>query len=204
MSMDTSVRSTMSTSSPWRASLALAALTLLLFGLGYSLIATGIGRLLFSDAATGSLVMREGVVIGSSLVAQPFVGDRYFHPRPSAAAHAPMAASGSNQARTNPDLRTRLDAARREVATREGISEEDVPSDLVTQSGSGLDPDISPAGARVQAGRVARARGLDTAVVERLIEAHVTPARLGLGAPRVNVLALNLALDGSDLQQGGQ
>ncbi len=202
--MDTSVRSTMSTSSPWRASLALAALTLLLFGLGYSLIATGIGRLLFSDAATGSLVMREGVVIGSSLVAQPFVGDRYFHPRPSAAAHAPMAASGSNQARTNPDLRTRLDAARREVATREGISEEDVPSDLVTQSGSGLDPDISPAGARVQAGRVARARGLDTAVVERLIEAHVTPARLGLGALRVNVLALNLALDGSDLQQGGQ
>lgn len=180
----------------WRGSFGLAAVVLLGCGLAYSLLGTGVGRLLFPYQAQGSLVERQGVVVGSALIAQPFVDARYFTARPSAAAYDPRAASGSNQALGNPDLRRRIDEAVAAVAQREGVAPGEVSSDLVTQSGSGLDPHISPAAARLQAARVARARGLDPARVNALIVAQTQKRTLGLiGAPRVNVLALNLALD---------
>lgn len=179
-----------------RAPLAFAGVVLLVFGFGYSLIGTGLAGTLFPAAANGSLVERDGHVVGSALVAQPFADARYFRPRPSAAGYDPMAAAGSNQARSNPDLRKRLDAEVAEIAAREGIATDDVPLDLATQSGSGLDPDISPAAARVQIARVARARGLAPARVAREVEAMTEAPQFGLlGEPRVNVLRLNLALD---------
>lgn len=185
-----------SRSSVWRASIGLAATSLLGFGLAYSLAATQLGTLLFADAAGGSLVERDGRVVGSSLVAQPFADLRYFQPRPSAAAYDVMALAGSNQARSNPDLRKRLDDARAAVAAREGVALDAVPSDLVTQSGGGIDPHISPAAARIQVQRVAKARGMDPSVVSRLLAEHTEGPRFGLyGAARVNVLELNLALD---------
>lgn len=179
-----------------RASIGLALVSLLLFGLLYSLAATGLGRMLFPAAATGSVIERDGRVIGSTLVAQPFADARYFQPRPSAAGYNPMALSGSNQARTNPDLRARIDDARAAVAAREGIDAAAVPSDLVTQSGGGIDPHISPAAAQVQVARVARARGIDVSRIEALVAAHTEAPQFGVfGATRINVLALNLALD---------
>jgi K+-transporting ATPase ATPase C chain len=179
-----------------RPSLMLAAVSLLGFGLLYSLAGTGLGRVLFPHQATGSLVERDGRVIGSALVAQPFADDRYFQSRPSAAGYDVMALAGSNQARTNPDLRTRIDEARAAVAAREGVAPADVPSDLVTQSGGGIDPHLSPAAVRIQIARVARARGIEAAEVERLVTAHTEAPQFGvLGTPRINVLELNLALD---------
>jgi potassium-transporting ATPase KdpC subunit len=187
-----------STSSPnvWRASLMLALVTLLGFGLLYSLAATGIGGLLFPAQANGSLIERDGQVIGSSLVAQPFAGDGYVQSRPSAAGYDTMALAGSNQARTNPDLRARIDEARAAVATREGVALAEVPSDLVTQSGGGIDPHLPPAAVQIQIARIARVRGVDPAVIEGLVVAHTEGKQFGLfGEPRVNVLELNLALD---------
>jgi len=117
-------------------------------------------------------------------------------PRPSAASYDPMAAAGSNTARSNPDLRKRVDAATAEVAAREGVAPSDVPAELVTQSGGGLDPHLTPAGARVQVARVAKARGLDPRVVQQAVDAATEAPQFGvLGQPRVNVLRLNLALD---------
>ena len=180
----------------WRPAWALAVFALAGCGLAYSLAGTLLGRTLFPHAATGSLVERDGWVIGSSLVAQPFADARYFMPRPSAANYDPMAASGSNQARSNPDLRKRIDAATAAVAAREGVDAGQVPGDLVTQSGAGIDPDISPAAARLQVARVAKARGLAAADVAAVVERHVQRRQFGLfGQPRVNVLELNLALD---------
>ena len=179
-----------------RAAIGLALASLLLFGFAYSLLATGVGRVLFPHAATGSLIDRDGVVVGSALVAQPFADDRYFTSRPSAANYDPMALSGSNQARTNPELRARVASARAAVAAREAVPASAVPSDLVTQSGGGIDPHISPASARLQVARVARARGIDAARIDALLADHVEAPQFGLfGAPRVNVLVLNLALD---------
>lgn len=180
----------------WRASLMLALVTLLGFGLLYSLAATGIGGLLFPAQASGSLIERDGQVVGSSLVAQPFAGDGYFQSRPSAAGYDVMALAGSNQARTNPELRARIAGARDAVATREGVAPAEVPSDLVTQSGGGIDPHVSPAAVQIQIARIARARGVDAVVIERLVAAHTQGRQFGLfGEPRVNVLELNLALD---------
>ncbi len=187
-----------STASPnvWRASLVLALVTLFGFGLLYSLAGTGLGSVLFPHQAGGSLIERDGQVIGSSLVAQPFADDRYFQSRPSAAGYAVMALAGSNQARTNPDLRARIDEARAAVATREGVALADVPGDLVTQSGGGIDPHLSPASVQIQVARVARVRGLPASEVEQLVAEHTEGRQFGvLGAPRVNVLELNLALD---------
>ncbi|MBA8886646.1 K+-transporting ATPase ATPase C chain [Dokdonella fugitiva] len=180
----------------WRAAFVLAAIVLVGYGFLYSLAGTALGRVLFPHAATGSLVEQGGKVVGSALVAQPFADARYFSPRPSAANYDPMAASGSNQARSNPDLRKRLDDALAAVAAREGVAREAVPGDLVTESGGGLDPHVSPAAARLQVARVAKARGLAEADVAALVERHIERRQFGLfGAPRVNVLELNLALD---------
>ncbi|KFA32023.1 potassium-transporting ATPase subunit C, partial [Xanthomonas vasicola pv. musacearum NCPPB 4384] len=130
------------------------------------------------------------------LVAQPFTDARYFQPRPSAAKYDLTAASGSNQARSNPDLLARIATTRAQVAKRDGIAPEAVPGELLTQSGSGLDPHLSPAGAQVQIRRVATARGLPEQRVAALVQAATEAPQFGLlGQPRVNVLALNLALD---------
>ena len=180
----------------WRAAFVLAAIVLVGYGFLYSLAGTALGRALFPHAATGSLIEQGGKVVGSALVAQPFADARYFSPRPSAAGYDPMAAGGSNQARSNPVLRKRLDDAITAVAAREGVAREAVPGDLVTESGGGLDPHVSPAAARLQVARVAKARGLAEADVAALVERHVERREFGLfGAPRVNVLELNLALD---------
>ena len=179
-----------------RASVGFAAVILIGFGFLYSLAGTGIGRVLFPHQATGSLVVVDGVPRGSSLVAQPFLDARYFQPRPSAGNFDPMAAAGSNLARTNPDLRTRMAQLRREVAQRDGIAPDRVPAELVTMSGSGMDPHLSPAGAQVQIARVAKARGWSQAEVAALVAAHTQPATFGvLGEAHINVLELNLALD---------
>jgi K+-transporting ATPase ATPase C chain len=182
----------------WRPALALAGVSLLGFGLLYSLAGVGLGSVLFPHQAGGSLIERDGKVIGSSLVAQPFADDRYFQSRPSAARYDVMALAGSNQARTNPDLRSRIDEARAAVVAREGVAPDTVASDLVTQSGGGIDPHLSPAAVRIQIARVARARGLQVDEVECLVAEHTAAPQFGLlGAPRVNVLELNLALDGA-------
>ena len=179
-----------------RGSIGLAIVSLAGFGFLYCLAGVGLGQALFPDAANGSLVERNGRLVGSSLVAQPFASERYFQPRPSAANYDPMALAGSNLARTNPDLRKRLDETRAAVAQREGVAPSAVPGDLITQSGGGIDPHVSPAGAAIQIERVARARGVDRGVVQALVDRHTEGRQLGvLGQPRVNVLALNLALD---------
>ncbi|HEY5851503.1 MAG TPA: potassium-transporting ATPase subunit KdpC [Lysobacter sp.] len=179
-----------------RAPLAFTGVILVGFGLLYSLAGSAIGGLLFPHQAAGSIVTVDGKARGSALVAQPFADARYFQPRPSAASYDPMAAAGSNMARSNPDLRKRIDELTREVAKREGISPAQVPGELVTQSGGGLDPHLSPVGARVQVARVAKARSLSEADVTAIVAAHTEAAQFGvLGEPRINVLQLNLALD---------
>ncbi|MDR0181902.1 potassium-transporting ATPase subunit KdpC [Lysobacter arvi] len=179
-----------------RACFAFAAIALLGFGFVYSLVGTGLGRVLFPHQATGSLVVVDGKPRGSALVAQPFVDARYFQPRPSASDYDPMAAAGSNLARRHPELRERMATLRQQVAQRDGIAPAQVPPELLTTSGSGMDPHLSPLGAQVQVARVAKARGLGEADVAARVAAHTEPATFGaLGEPRVNVLELNLALD---------
>jgi len=175
--------------------LALSALT----GLVYPLATTGLAQWLFPREAAGSLVERNGRVLGSALIGQPFTAPGYFWGRPSATAGRPYdatASGGSNLGPTNPAL---ADAVRQRLAALRAAdpgNTRDVPVDLVTASGSGLDPHISPAAARYQAGRVARVRGLQPADVEALIARHTRRPPLGLGGDAVvNVLALNLALD---------
>jgi K+-transporting ATPase ATPase C chain len=179
-----------------RGSLALAIISVLGFGLLYPLAGVGVGQALFPHTANGSLIEHDGRVLGSALVAQPFTAEIYFQPRPSAAGYDAMAVSGSNQARSNPDLRQRIEAARSTVAATNGIDPSAVPSDLVTQSGGGIDPHITPESAALQVARVARARAMRPAAVEALLQQHTEPRQFGvLGQPRVNVLQLNLALD---------
>jgi K+-transporting ATPase ATPase C chain len=174
------------------------ALTLVV-GVLYPLAVTGIGRVAFADKASGSLVLRDGKPVGSTLIGQSFSSPRYFWGRPSATGPMPNNASGSsgsNQGPLNPAL---VDAVKGRIAA---LREADpaniapIPVDLVTASASGLDPEISVAAARYQAGRVAAARQLAPKRVEALMSAHTVGQTLGLfGEARVNVLALNLALD---------
>nr|WP_267085462.1 potassium-transporting ATPase subunit KdpC [Xanthomonas sacchari] len=186
----------------WRAVLVLPLLVLASAAL-YSLLATVLAGALFPEQANGSLRSHDGRVVGSVLVAQPFAAAGYFQPRPSGAKYDPMSAAGSNQARSNPDLRKRLDATRQAVAAREGIDPAQVPDDLITQSGSGMDPDISVEAAHIQVARVAAARGLPPQTVAALVAAQTQPRQFGvLGEPRVNVLALNLALDAGNGEAG--
>ena len=165
-------------------------------GVAYPVVSTLIGGVLFPHEAKGSVIEVGGRAVGSSLVAQPFADARYFVPRPSAANYDPTALSGSNLATSNPALRERVAKDSAAIAAREGVDALKIPSDLVTTSGSGIDPHISPAAAELQAARVAQARGLPVADVEAAIKTHTRKPTFGVfGAARVNVLELNLALD---------
>ncbi len=170
-----------------------------LVGVAYPLAMTGVGQLLFHARADGSMVHADGRAVGSSLLGQDFAGAQWFHPRPSAtgsAGYDALASGGSTLGPSSPQLAANIAKARAAAAAADGVPAGSVPPDAVTASGSGLDPDISPAYAYEQVDRVARARGLAPAVVGRLVAAHVTGRALGfLGEPHVNVLELNLALD---------
>ena len=166
--------------------------TALLLGVGYPLAITGIAQLTMRGKANGQLIMRDGETIGSAIIGQPFTGVGYFHSRPSAAGtgYDASSSSGSNYGPTSKSLSDRVSAS----VTSESTGTP-VPVDLVTASGSGLDPDLSPAAALYQAPRVARERHLSAASVEALVAKHTQARQLGLlGEPRVNVLALNLDL----------
>lgn len=177
-----------------RPALVLLALFTLLTGLVYPLAMTGIGQAAFRNQANGSPIVRDGVVVGSSLIGQQFTRPEYFSGRPSAAGNGydARSSSGSNLGPSSQALVDRIKAE----AERYGVPASDIPPDLLTASGSGLDPHVSPAAARFQLARVAKARGLPEDAVSGLIDAHVERPSLGvIGEERVNVLELNLALD---------
>jgi potassium-transporting ATPase KdpC subunit len=168
-------------------------------GIVYPLAMTGVAQLLFPHRANGSLIVRDGQAIGSELIGQNFAGDGYFHPRPSAAGdkgYDANASGGSNLGPNDAGLLKRIGEATKQLAeTNPGAT---IPVDLVTASASGLDPHISPAAAELQIARVAKARGLTADKIRELVVAHTEGRQYGvLGEPRVNVLQLNLALDGA-------
>lgn len=180
----------------------------LLTGLAYPLAMTGLGEALFPDQANGSLIRRDGHVIGSALIGQEFTAPRYFHPRPSATTEpdpkdpsktisVPYAADNSSGSNLGPTAKALVSGVQANAAAlaRENPGTP-IPADLVTNSASGLDPDITPAGALFQVPMVAKARNLPEETVRHLVLTHITPRFLGLlGEPHVNVLQLNLALD---------
>ncbi|RKG30875.1 potassium-transporting ATPase subunit KdpC [Acinetobacter guerrae] len=179
-----------------RPAIGLSLVSLLGFGLLYSSIATGLGQVLFPQQANGSLIEQNQVIVGSSLVAQNFQNPRYFMSRPSAANYDPMALSGSNLAVTNPDLKNKIEQRLVEVAQQNHIAKNQIPSDLVTTSGSGIDPHISPEAAQLQVERIAQLRHLSKQRIHDLIQQHIQLKQFGvMGQARVNVLELNLALD---------
>lgn len=184
--------------SAFRPALVLTLLFAALLGLAYPLLLTGIGQALFPAQANGSLIRDGDKVVGSALIAQGFAGDRYFHPRPSAAGkgYDGLASAGSN---LGPAAQALTDRVKADVGARTtAIPGRPVPPDLVTTSASGLDPHISPEAAFYQVDRVAQARGLAAAQVRTLAERAVERPLFGiLGEPRVNVLLLNRALDGA-------
>lgn len=191
-----------------RPALVLFALLTLLTGLAYPLAITGLAQALFPKQAGGSLIERDGKVIGSALIGQNFTGAGYFHGRPSATTDtdpndagktvpAPYNAANSAGSNLAPTSKALIDRVKADAAKlQEENTDAPVPVELVTTSASGLDPEISPTAARFQIPRIAKARGLDAAKLQALIDAHTQGRWLGLiGEPTVNVLALNLALD---------
>ena len=182
----------------WGTSIRFTLVTAVIFGLGYPLLMTGLAKVLFPRQAAGSLIVRNGQVIGSELIAQSFTSDKYFHPRPSAAGNGydGTSSGGTNLAQSNAKLPPRMQADIDKLAAEN--PGKPVPIDAVTYSASGLDPDITPDNAYFQAPRIAKARGLTEAAVRSLVDAQIKGRTLGfIGELRVNVLDLNLALDGA-------
>jgi K+-transporting ATPase ATPase C chain len=180
----------------WRTSILFTLVTAVVFGIVYPLVITGLAHIIFPRQAAGSLIVRNGQVIGSELIAQSFTSDKYFHPRPSAAGNGYDATSsgGTNLAQSNAKLPARMQADIDKLHAEN--PNQPVPIDAVTYSASGLDPDITPDNAYFQAPRVAKARRLSEDAVRQLIGQHIAGRALGfIGEPRVNVLDLNIALD---------
>jgi len=168
-------------------------------GLIYPGVVTGLAQVLFPRQANGSLVVLNGRVVGSALIGQPFTRPEYFHPRPSAAGtgYDASASSATNKGPTDAKLADTLIAQAMESAVKnDGAIKGHIPADMVTSSASGLDPDISPANARLQVSRVARARGVPEAQIAGIVARHIQARQFGFfGEPRVNVLLLNIAVD---------
>lgn len=182
-----------------RPALGLFCLLSILTGIAYPLAVSGIAQLLFPRQAHGSLIVRDGTVIGSDLIGQSFSDPKFFWARPSATGGWPnngMASGGSNLGPLNPALVNGVKARIATLKSADATQDRPMPLDLVTASASGLDPDISPAAAHYQAPRVARLRGLELTLVDRLIVQHTSKRQWGwLGDARINVLELNLALE---------
>jgi potassium-transporting ATPase KdpC subunit len=182
-----------------RPALVLFLLTTAVTGIAYPLVVTGIAQVVFPDQAGGSLLIKGGKAVGSHLIGQSFSDPKYFWSRPSATSPQPyngLASGGSNLGPINPALTSGIKRNIDALHAADPTNTAPVPVDLVTASGSGLDPELSLAGARYQVARVARVRGLSAAAVQGLVDAHAKGKWLGiLGEPRVNVLELNLSLD---------
>jgi len=182
-----------------RPAIVLLVLLSVLTGLVYPAIVTAIAQVVFPHQANGSLIVKDGKVVGSALIGQPFDDPKYFWSRPSATTPFPdnaAASSGSNLSPTNPDLIKAVQARVDALRAADPGNTAPVPVDLVTASGSGLDPDISPAAALYQVPRIVHARKFDPQTVQQLVERYTEGRTFGvLGEPRVNVLKLNLALD---------
>jgi K+-transporting ATPase ATPase C chain len=180
-----------------RRGISFTVVTILLFGGGYHLSLWALGQVAFPSQVEGSLIRRaDGTVVGSRLIAQAFAGPPYFHPRPSAVDYNAASTAGSNSAPSNPDHLAAVQERITAITTRDSIPASQVPPEMVTASGGGMDPHIPPAGADLQARRVASARGVPIERVRELIQAHSESPILGFfGRARVKVLELNLALD---------
>jgi len=178
----------------WVAARVLLAFTVVL-GIAYPLVMTGAAQLLFHSNANGSIIKVGGKEVASDLIGQSYEGNQWFHTRPSAAKYDGKASAASQYGPNNPDLLKLIEERRRQIATLEGVSPQQVPVDAVTASGSGLDPAISPAYAALQVNRVARERGLPVQQVAKLVQENTHGRVLGfLGEPYVNVVTLNAAL----------
>jgi potassium-transporting ATPase KdpC subunit len=185
-----------------RMTIALTVLT----GVIYPIAMAGLAHVLFPARANGSLIVKDGSVVGSRLIGQNFASPRYFHGRPSAAGDKGYDASNSSGSNLGPTNKALIDGVRARLKAlldeNPGLSPSQVPVGLVTASGSGLDPDVTPDAAEIQVARVAKARGLSEDAVRRLVREHTEARQFGvLGEPRVNVLELNLALDALGLAQ---
>lgn len=179
-----------------RPSLGLVVVGFLISGALYSMASVSFAQLMFPKQANGSVIELNGKIIGSSLVGQNFVSEQYFHGRPSAVNYSVDGMAGSNLAVSNPDLQKQIKERTTQFAQNNQVSEQQVPSEMITASGSGIDPDISPESAFLQVKRVAQQRHLPEQQVRDLVQQQIQPAQFGIyGQARVNVLQLNLALD---------
>lgn len=168
-----------------------------LLGVIYPLVVTGLSRVVARDKANGQMIVKNGTVIGSRIIAQPFTGAGYFHSRPSAAGANGYSADNSSGSNLGPTNQKLVDRVKADVAILQAENPgKPIPIDLITTSGSGLDPDISPAAAEFQVHRVAKMRGIDEKTLTAFVSEHTQPRQYGIfGEPRINVLELNLILD---------